>query len=341
MEEEFWIAAIPLAWINPDQDRAQYGIEFERWEENIEGCPYGNGYTLIRRRINVGISIVDLETGKKKVDTNFSGGTPGSCPQTESFHPAVLTKYRDGSLPDFAAFESWLLTVLQENQDGSVGLLPGVMSPPDPEVEIPSDIEALALSGVEQNGDWTPYIHEFDGVEMVLVPAGCFKMGSQTGSSDERPVHEVCFERPFWIDLTEVTNAQFENLGGRATVHSTGTDPQQPRDGATWVEVNAYCLDRDARLPTEAEWEYAARGPAGRAYPWGNEFVMNNAVGYGIETLDVGSQPDGASWVGALDLSGNVWEWVSDWFGPYTAEKQINSTGPDSGSIRVLRGGSY
>lgn len=217
----------------------------------------------------------------------------------------------------------------------------------------------LARTPVAQNADWTPVIEDFNGVEMVVVPAGCFMMGSEDGDSDERPVHEVCFEEPFWIDRYEVTNEQFARFGGQAGRDSFFVGDDRPREQVTWDEAQAFCELRGARLPTEAEWEYAARGPDGRDYPWGNEFdcSMGNfddethrnpdviPGGAGCDGFDVtapaGSFPQGASWVGASDLSGNVWEWVADLYGAYTAEVPTDSGGTDNGDLRILRGGSW
>jgi formylglycine-generating enzyme required for sulfatase activity len=225
------------------------------------------------------------------------------------------------------------------------------------------------------NADWVPVIQDFDGVEMVYVPAGCFMMGSTdeqieaafqqceeewgTGACDpawfegEAPAHEVCLDA-FWIDRTEVTNAQYGSSG-----YFSGDN--LPRERVTWFEARDFCESRGARLPTEAEWEYAARGPEGWIYPWGNEFDetrvnicdtncgedWHNAEyddGYAL-TAPVGSYPDGASWVGALDLSGNVWEWVADWYSAEyygtLADGVVNPPGPDSGDHRVLRSGSW
>ena len=220
---------------------------------------------------------------------------------------------------------------------------------------------------VTRNADWTPQIRAFDGVEMVLVPPGCFRMGStdaqidaamalyrqKTGNTaerwwftDQQPVHEVCFDQPFWIDRYEVMNGQFARFGGQAGRASARTDADRPRERITWFEARDFCALRGARLPTEAEWEYAARGPDGLVYPWGNTFVAENVVYWdnsGGQTANVGSRPGGASWVGALDLSGNVWEWVADWYDEayYSASPRVNPQGPASGANRVLRGGSW
>jgi formylglycine-generating enzyme required for sulfatase activity len=223
-------------------------------------------------------------------------------------------------------------------------------------------IAELALAGVASNGEWTPYIQDFDGVEMALVPAGCFMMGSTEEEvdyavelceedlgedecsrgqfTDEQPTHEVCFDEPFWIDVYEVTNAQYGSLG----CERYSSDDDQPRNCVSWTDAAAHCEARGARLPTEAEWEYAARGSGGLVYPWGNEFIAENVVyggNSGNRAWDVGSKPGGASWVGAYDLSGNIWEWVNDWYGSYSAGQQTNPQGPVSGDYRVLRGGSW
>ncbi|MCU0463837.1 MAG: SUMF1/EgtB/PvdO family nonheme iron enzyme, partial [Anaerolineae bacterium] len=175
-------------------------------------------------------------------------------------------------------------------------------------------IETLEAIGVTRNDDWTPVEREVDGVVMVLVPAGCFMMGSTIGDSDERPVHETCIEKPFWLDKTEVTQAQFAANGGMKANSNAFNGDNRPVEQITWFEAEAYCREqRGGRLPTEAEWEFAARGPDGLVYPWGYEFIAENVVysqNSNRQTAEVGSRPGGESWVGALDLSGNVWEWV-------------------------------
>jgi formylglycine-generating enzyme required for sulfatase activity len=196
-----------------------------------------------------------------------------------------------------------------------------------------------AVGRVARNEDWLPIVREFDEVPMALVPPGCFPMGSEHGDEDEQPVHQQCFERPFWIDLTEVTNVQYGSEG-----HFSGID--RPRDSVDWHEAAEYCRSRGARLPTEAEWEYAARGPDGLAYPWGTEFAPDR-VFFADNSLqrswDVGLRPAGASWVGALNMSGNLWEWTGSVFLPYPyngANGRV-STGTDHQGDRVLRGGSW
>lgn len=180
---------------------------------------------------------------------------------------------------------------------------------------------------------------------MVLVPAGCFMMGSDNGDSDEKPPHKVCFEQPFWIDKYEVTQAQFEQLGGKVANASYFTGDDLPVEQITWFESKIFCEARGARLPTEAEWEYAARGPESLVYPWGNEFDAGDVVfreNSAQKTANIDSKPQGVSWVGALNMSGNVAEWTSSLLRPYpynSADGRENST--DTTVQRVVRGGSW
>ncbi len=208
------------------------------------------------------------------------------------------------------------------------------------------------------------------GVTTVFVPAGKFLMGSTDGGSDERPQHEQIIKRAFWLDLTPVTNASYAEFakvgyrtrelwttGGWKWVEETKKagprdydnfiDPQQPRVGVTWFEAYAYCRWRDGRLPTEAEWEWAARGPENRIYPWGNTFVSENGIwreNSGGKTAIVGDgiRTAGASWVNALDMSGNVWEWCSSFFEPYPFNETDGRESIDNTNGKhVLRGASW
>lgn len=205
----------------------------------------------------------------------------------------------------------------------------------------------VARNFTGSNADWTPYERDFDGVTMVLVPAGCFMMGSTGGQEDEQPVHEQCFDAPFWIDRTEVTQADFERLGGVNANGSCFDGDNRPVECITWFEARDFCALRRTRLPTEREWEYAARGPDNLTYPWGNTWNENNAVWDGNsngQTANVGSRPAGASWVGALDMSGNVWEWASSLYQSYpydAADGREADTGDRADVWRVVRGGSW
>jgi iron(II)-dependent oxidoreductase len=206
-----------------------------------------------------------------------------------------------------------------------------------PAPTIPPDVDPFLP--VYHNDDWTPIIREFDGVPMALVPVGCFVMGSPTSWGDnESPNHEQCIEAPYWIDVYEVTNAQYGSTGAFA-------GPNRPRDSVTWYDAYEHCEGRGARLPNEVEWEYTARGPDGLLYPWGNEYVEENMVrGRNAEgqTDDVGSRPGGVSWVGAHDMSGNVWEWTRSLYEPYPYDAADGrEPGPESRRARTIRGGSW
>jgi len=189
--------------------------------------------------------------------------------------------------------------------------------------------------------------------DMVYIPAGKFIMGSVAGYADEQPEHEVYLDA-YYIDKYEVTNAQYRRFC-RATGHRRTPYPasrnlggdNQPVVGVSWYDAWEYCRWAGKRLPTEAEWEKAARGTDGRTYPWGNtwhsDYCNSGEAGLG-KTTPVGSFPQGASPYGVMDMAGNVWEWCFDYYDPnfYSQpEARHNPAGPPQGSFRVLRGGSW
>jgi len=234
-----------------------------------------------------------------------------------------------------------------------------------------------------------------DGIVMVFVPEGDFPMGSDNDTDSERPKHTVWLDA-FWMDQTEITNTQFDKFV-KETHYQTdaeragwsyvfepssgkwpkteGANWQHPRGPASnldglgnhpvgymsWNDAFAYCTWAGRRLPSEAEWEKAARGTDGRMYPWGNQkpggkllnladkssasdFADKNIDdGYAF-TSPVGHYPQGASPYGAMDMAGNVWEWVNDWYRPdYYLSQTIwrNPAGPPAWAGKVLRGGSW
>jgi formylglycine-generating enzyme required for sulfatase activity len=190
-------------------------------------------------------------------------------------------------------------------------------------------------------------VQEYEGVPMVQVPAGCFMMGYDAGGEDEKPIHQQCFDAPYYIDRTEVTQAQFERLGGTRDTFGNGFDGEDhPIEQIDWYSARDFCLRRGARLPTEVEWEYAARGPDNLVYPWGNDWNPANAVweeNASEQTASVGSIPAGASWVGALDMAGNVWEWTRSEYTPYPYSAASDlSDDVNSEDIRpTIRGGAW
>ena len=185
--------------------------------------------------------------------------------------------------------------------------------------------------------------------EMVYVPAGEFVMGSPEGQgdADEHPQRRV-YLAAYWIDKLPVTVAEYRKFT-RATGRKMPLAPEwgwkddHPVVNVTWEEAAAYAAWSGKRLPTEAEWEKAARGTDGRVYPWGNVWdpgKCSNAHN-SRTTQPVGSYPAGASPYGALDMAGNVWQWCADWYGPYQSTSIRRPTGPISGRHRALRGGSW
>jgi formylglycine-generating enzyme len=202
-----------------------------------------------------------------------------------------------------------------------------------------------------------------DGAEMVLVPAGEFSMGSEE-YDDERPRHQVYLDA-LYIDKYEVTNARFQRfvqatgyrtLSERAGNSDTWLAPrgsgssvagleQHPVVHVSREDAKVYCTWAGKRLPTEAEWEKAARGTDGRRYPWGNQFDsrQGNFAGENNGTVPVGSYEGGKSPYGAYDMAGNVWEWVADWYDAnyYRNSPTRNPQGPASGEQAVLRGGGW
>ncbi|MBA4383821.1 MAG: hypothetical protein C0410_03730 [Anaerolinea sp.] len=205
----------------------------------------------------------------------------------------------------------------------------------------------------------TTMISPKDGMVLVYVPAGDFLMGSLdgVGEDDEHPQHSVTLDG-YWIDQTEVTNAMYEqcvNDGGCTKPSSSSSYTRNSYYGSLeyadypviyvdWDQANGYCQWAGRRLPTEAEWEKAARGEVGQTYPWTGEEANNNLANYNLkegDTTKVGSYPDGASPYGALDMAGNVWEWVSDRYGSYPSGSVNSPQGPTTGDGRVLRSGSW
>lgn len=191
---------------------------------------------------------------------------------------------------------------------------------------------------------------------MIYIPAGTFQMGTNSGDPEERPVHTVTLDA-FWIDRTEVTNAMYalcvaegqctppSSSGSFTRVRYYGDSAfdNYPVLAVNWFQANAYCNWAVRQLPTEAQWEYAARGGlVGATYPWGEGIDCSRANYSGCvgETTEVGSySPNG---YGLYDMAGNVWEWVADYFSDsYSSASVTNPTGPTSGGYRVIRGGTW
>ncbi len=197
-----------------------------------------------------------------------------------------------------------------------------------------------------------PVIEDEFGASMVLVPAGEFVMGSDSNQEAAKPAHTVYLDS-FYIDQFEVTNGDYQACA-EAGVCTTGGSfrirrpelAQNPVDFVNWYEAEKFCEWRGARLPTEAEWEKAARGTDERLFPWGNDPITCDRAQYSDcdwALSPVGSYPSGVSPYGAYDMAGNVWEWVSDWYAQdyYSYSPTENPTGPEPGVYKSTRGGGY
>ncbi len=250
----------------------------------------------------------------------------------------------------------------------SVSMLDSASESGEPSREISPPNEASA-------GDI--WISPIDGMRLVFVPSGSFAMGAAANDAlaweDETPQHEIRLNG-FWIDQIEVTNSMFaecveEGACSPPASASSYNRPEYYEDencgnypvvNVTWYDAESYCRWADRRLPTEAEWEKAARSDDGRMYPWGNQepnselanFCDANCPsddrtrevddGYAAEAPSA-SFFEGRSPFGALNMAGNVWEWVSDWMdtGYYMTSPSSNPMGPADGEMKVLRGGSW
>jgi formylglycine-generating enzyme required for sulfatase activity len=212
-------------------------------------------------------------------------------------------------------------------------------------------------------------ITDAKGIEMVYVPAGLFMMGNN-GFVQTMPAHRQAINNDFWLDLTVLINAQYaafvaaggyqkreywtaegwawlqaKNITGPKD-ESAFTAPDQPRVNISWYEAYAYGQWRGVRLPTEVEWEWAARGPESRIYPWGDEFINNVAVVISVENFmgtdtKIGADIRGASWVDALDMVGIVGQWTSSLYQPYPYQAGDKRENLAAGGHRVVRGCGY
>jgi serine/threonine-protein kinase len=202
-------------------------------------------------------------------------------------------------------------------------------------------------------------------MEMVFVPAGPFIMGSND-VTNEKPEREVYLDA-YWIDKYEVSNAQYakcveaggckarvaNNSSKRVSYYGNSDFNDYPVIWVDWNQASAYCEWAGGKLPTEAQWEKAARGLNRNEYPWGNESPICDLANYNQgsnnepkhcigDTTAVGSSPGGASYYGVMDMAGNVWEWVRDWYALYNTSEINNPTGPSTGlDSKVIRGGSW
>jgi formylglycine-generating enzyme required for sulfatase activity len=181
-----------------------------------------------------------------------------------------------------------------------------------------------------------------DGVTYVWIPPGTFTMGCSPGdtecSNNEKPAHQVTLTKGFWMGQMEVTQEAYQRVIGSNPSHFKGA--RLPVETINWNEAQSYCQAAGMRLPTEAEWEYAARGGDSSARYGALDAIAWHDTNSGNQTHDVGQKQ--ANGFGLHDMLGNVWEWVADWYQDrYPAGPATDPQGPSSGQYRVLRGGSW
>ncbi len=205
------------------------------------------------------------------------------------------------------------------------------------------------------------------GMEFVLIPKGAFLMGTpvdEPGREKDELQHRVILEKPFYMQTSDVTVGQWRSVMGRSFFGGKKGADNMPVVRVSWQDCISFIKKLNKlnegtyRLPTEAEWEYACRAGSDTAYSWGNDIDCSKAD-YSTNTLKSdecvsyakgkGIEPDqpapvksyGPNAFGLYDMSGNVWEWCQDWYGPYDVNQTVNPTGPESGSDKVRRGGSW
>ncbi len=254
-------------------------------------------------------------------------------------------------LPTFEVDDSGALVAVKTRESKEFSAM-------DKEIDPFQQARELVLTS---NAKWVPEIRIFTvhGIDfpMCLVPPGRFKMGSMDGIEHERPVYTQEIAAPFWIGLHPVTNAQWgaaEKASNGAIKPPSWNDWYNQRNmddhpivGVNWYQCRDFArwLGNEWNLPTETQWEYAARGPDALIYPWGNTFdaklvIYDESNG---RTAPIAGRPAGASWVGAQDMSGNVWEWcLTKWRDNYDIEEDNDPVGEiNDESERVVRGGSW
>jgi serine/threonine-protein kinase len=284
---------------------------------------------------------------------------PSLSSSIEQIIDKLLQMRADQRYPNVTALKQALLNVTRPVQ-------PVVVPPP------PQPKPTVVQPQPQPSRPSSTIIHPVDSAEMILIPEGEFIMGTSDEQikkllrqfpswnrewfANEQPQHRFYLD-DFYIDKYPVTNAQFEQFVN-ATGYKAESDwgdwrkyytkgkEKHPVVFVSWNDANTYCKWAGKRLPTEAEWEKAARGTDGRIWPWGNAWdkrKCNSSDGGPGTTMPVGSYPAGASPYGVMDMAGNVCEWCADWYDEnyYASAPNKNPQGPSSGTGRVLRGGSW
>ena len=344
------------------------------------GARYVNLVEFIQALMRVGTldpasEIQDNETHKQTKREIEPARQPKEKPDEERTPIRSVSKEQAGKSGDRKTLPSWLpwgligaLELVIVGVMIALSRRPPVQAPNPTATPVPSKTAAKAPTSTTTKapantvapglGIGSTMIRDQDGMEMVYVPASKFTMGSNEYDF-EQPIHQVYLDA-YWIDKYEVTNGQYEKCvaaGSCSAPGSTGSYTRSSYYGNSryaeypviyvrWHQADAYCQWAGGRLPSEAEWEKAARGTEGYVYPMGDNSPNAQLANYNDnegDTTEVGSYAEGVSLYGAMDMAGNVWEWVADWYDEtyYTSSPLENPTGPDTGTYLVLRGGSW
>jgi len=356
----------------------------QKYEYVMETCPYTDFHFLERIKLSRFVQFINPITGHPLYPSDKINGTsPDKCHYEESFKSGEITKRIYGTEPEFSQFMEYIKKKIPSFAKATLSAFDKNTQVATISMSIQSTSTQTAAatlnahSSVKQTEDAIlrngaaqttipgikMKVNRKDDAEIVFVPAGEFMMGSDNGAEDEMPEHTIYLD-DYWIYKNEVTNAQYMQCAFSNVCFPPYCDRYKLSDCnyrkegyekhpvmVNWEEAKTYCEWAGGRLPTEAEWEKAARGTDGREYPWGNDeptcelanfYLGNHEYCVGSTTV-VGSYPKGASPFGVMDMAGNAWEWVSDWYSNvyYNNSAKENPLGSVSGLYRVGRGGDW
>jgi formylglycine-generating enzyme required for sulfatase activity len=323
-------------------EMAEVALHFEHYMRDHFGPLQGLLEQVVKADASLHKAVAEIETITRQMLRQHCV----SFPKTEAFDLRMLHFLTASTLKRERLVEVLERLERQEGTEEAWDIELATSDAPTLAVqEVLDNIEALIAARLAPLTLWSNRL----GMEFVLIPAGTFLMGAAQGAADERPVHQVTINRPFYLGRYPVTQTQWTTV--MQTNPSGFLGEQQPVENVSWEEIQQFLHRLNAkeggapyRLPTEAEWEYAARAGSTTAYCFGDDASQLHEYAWykanaGGKTHPVGQRKPNA-W-GLYDMHGNVWEWVQDWYGAYAAEAIGDPQGPSSGASRVRRGGSW